>query len=184
MRVRMQATPHKSVQSLCTCLFSAVSVHLHTLSLSRVSLVFFALRRLFYLSRSDGERLVLPVLQILNTLPRVLQHPPALSPAATKTGREDRPFVSPRSPLSVAPPFAAICGVCLLTLSKDKSFCSELFKKVRSLLLLLTCGVSRVFVRCVSRCTYTCGMEGSRRTRFVMRRVDVPALMEDKTLSN
>lgn len=105
--------------------------------------------RLFYLSRSDGERLVLPLLQILNTLPRVLQSP-AVVPPSSSTGavpakaaeatHHRRSIPSPSSSSSsslspsvsgVAPPIAAICGVCLLTLSKDKSFCSELFKKVR-----------------------------------------------------
>ncbi|PHJ22256.1 dyggve-melchior-clausen syndrome protein [Cystoisospora suis] len=99
--------------------------------------------RLFYLSRSDGERLVLPLLQILNTLSRVLQSPATIPssstagaiPAKAEGTRLHRSIppqtTSSPSPVSgVAPPIAAICGVCLLTLSKDKSFCSELFKKV------------------------------------------------------
>ncbi|KFG65474.1 dyggve-melchior-clausen syndrome protein [Toxoplasma gondii RUB] len=75
--------------------------------------------RLFCLSRSDGERVVIPLLQMLNALPR-------LSPS--KAGDSEGDEV--QRPRAAAPPIAVICAISLATLSKDKSFCSELQRKV------------------------------------------------------
>ncbi|CBZ52750.1 conserved hypothetical protein [Neospora caninum Liverpool] len=74
--------------------------------------------RLFCLSRSDSERLVIPLLQMLNALPRLSPFPPGAETEAK------------RGPRLAAPPIAVICAISLMTLSKDKSFCLELQKTV------------------------------------------------------
>ncbi|PFH37836.1 hypothetical protein BESB_001780 [Besnoitia besnoiti] len=76
--------------------------------------------RLFCLSRSDGERLVIPLLQLLNALSRFS---PEQTPREKEDGRRS-------SPMGAAPPLAIICAISLMTLTKDKSFCQELQKKV------------------------------------------------------
>ncbi|KEP66163.1 UNVERIFIED_CONTAM: hypothetical protein HHA_262450 [Hammondia hammondi] len=75
--------------------------------------------RLFCLSRSDGERVVIPLLQMLNALPRL-----SPSKAGDSEGEEVQRL------RAAAPPIAVICAISLATLSKDKSFCSELQRKV------------------------------------------------------